>query len=172
MIKFISKVFLFIFVVFSMFSQAGLIETDLTTKNYITYKNIDWAWASPVSIEIFGSNNILKAADTHEGWREIDADELLILKNELTIADFTAKDEFGVEYIIQAVEYWNTYFTHVDQANFEAGKISLNLVTDPGSSLRFYETFYVRDVKVPEPSSIMIFSIALIALSMRKRIAK
>ena len=171
MIKFISKVSLFIFVVFSMSSQAGLIETDLTTKNYITYKNIDWAWASPVSIETFGSN-ILKAADTHEGWRSIDEEELFILQNELTIADFTAKDEFGVEYIIQAVEYWNTYFTHVDQANFEADKISLNMVTDSGSSLRFYETFYVRDVQVPEPSTIMIFAIALIALSMRKRVAK
>lgn len=80
MIKFIFKVSLFIFVVFSTASQAGLIETDLTTKNYITYKNIDWAWASPVSIKVFGTNNILKTAGTHEGWRVIDADELLILQ--------------------------------------------------------------------------------------------
>ena len=34
------------------------------------------------------------------------------------------------------------------------------------------QMFYVRSAKVPEPSTILIFAIALIALSLRKRAIK
>jgi len=112
---------------------------------------------------------------------------------------FTLKDDFGnilkddqdlVQYK-HAIPFWNSVYEDLysgisagggNTDNFKAGEIKSNLTTFTGSFNPFipgpedwyYETFYVRDTpsQVPEPSTIMIFAIALIALSMRKRTAK
>ena len=71
--------------------------------------------------------------------------------------------------------FWNTSLTDVTSVDvdaFNAGLIETYLVGDDNGSSWAYETFYVRDTPsdVPEPSTILIFAIALIALSLRKRI--
>ena len=166
MIKLISKFLVVLSFVTTGVVNADVITTDLTENNYITHNNLNWAWASPVNVQYFYDNE-LYVPEFHEGWRYATDTELLTLINDLTIADFTAQDNS----IIQAVEYWNTSLTNIDEDNFTSGDISSQWTLTPQTQWHF-ETFYVRDVQVPEPSSIMIFSIALIVLSMRKRIAK
>jgi hypothetical protein len=112
---------------------------------------------------------------------------------------FTLKDDLGnilyddqnrVQYK-HAIPFWNSAYEDVYSGsggnvdNFKAGYIKSNVSIYqgvPGSFNPFapvptdwyFETFYVRNTpaQVPEPSTIMIFAIALIALSMRKRLIK
>ncbi|GEM_PF-1670248 len=131
---------------------------------------------------------------------ELSAFIALILDNTDHYLDlFTLKDEFGntlkddqnrVQYK-HAIPFWNSAYEDVYSGsggnvdNFKAGDIKSNVSIYqgvPGSFNPFapvptdwyFETFYVRNTQaqVPEPSTIMIFAIALIALSMRKRTAK
>lgn len=170
MIKFYLKLASFIALFLSSIAHAGLITTDLTEDNYITVGNLDWAWASPVNVPSVMSNTLF-VPTIHTGWRYAVGDELLILQS-LTLSQFEVRDaNNNLLYIKQAVEYWNDLATHIDVDDFNAGMRASTWTTDPANEYN-YETFYVRGVKVPEPSSIMIFGIALIALSMRKRTAK
>jgi len=151
--------------------------------------------------EIYGPTDVFDPA-LNVTWRYAQADELsafiaLILDNTDHYLDlFTLKDEFGntlkddqnrVQYK-HAIPFWNSAYEDVYSGsggnvdNFLAGKINSKVSTFSGSFNPFvaspedwyYETFYVRNTtaQVPEPSTIMIFAIALIALSMRKRTAK
>lgn len=142
-------------------SSAALINTDLTEDDFISYQGIDWAWASPVNIQIWGSNeNELMLPEFHSGWRFATLNELNILKTDLGLAAFMRLDGS----YIQAVRYWNTTFTHVDSGDFFSGYIS----SQWGSGS--YETFYVREsIPVPEPTTLLIFAMGLIGLGLRKR---
>ncbi len=159
-------------------ANAGLITTDLTEDNYINYKNLDWAWASPVNVQYVRDLrdssilNQLYDPTIHTGWRYASLAELYILKTELTLSDFTKQDKDGNSFTVQAVEYWNSNYVRFNTEDFNNDWVNSAWTLNPGIEWN-YETFYVRDAaQVPEPSSIMIFAIALIALSMRKRTAK
>lgn len=181
MIKFTLKSILSILLLISSHVYAGLITTELTDEHYITYKDIDWAWASSVNVEYY-YDNILYAPDAFDrDWRIATEDELNILRNELTLADFTAVNESGETYIIQALQYWNTVLTDVDEQNFIDDLVNSAWPIIIKNEY-YYETFYVRNsaaslddktsAKVPETSTIMILAIGLIGLSMRKRMKK
>jgi len=173
MIKLISKILVVLSFITAGVANAGLITTDLTEKNYINYNGLDWAWASPVNVQINPFDpNVLYAPTFHEGWRFASEIELTILKTQLTIEDFTGIDANGDSFTIQAIEYWNTHYVRFNVEDFNKDWVNSNWTLNPSIDWN-YETFYVRDAaQVPEPSTIMIFAIALIALSLRKRAIK
>jgi len=181
MIKLLLKIYIIslLFVVSS--AQATLITGSLTEDNYISYKGIDFAWVSPVSYQFYYQNELFApdALRVADGWRYATDEELTIIMQELTLDDFTAYDQFNVKYYIQAVEYWNTELTNIDIDDFELGKINSNW--EISGTLKWdFETFYVRSsnvgnngsTPVPEPSTLMIFALGLIALACKKRLFK
>lgn len=176
MIKFTLKLLLPFLLLVSSSAFAGLITSDLTEDDYITYNGIDWAWASPINVTPYYSN-LLMAPEFHDGWRYATEEELNILRTELTIADFTRTDAFGVTYYVEAVEYWNTELTSVDidVDDFNSGKINSMLTLNMPTEWDF-ETFYVRatnaNANVPEPTTLFIFAAGLLGFAIRKRSAK
>jgi hypothetical protein len=187
MIKLITKILVALSIFAASLANAGLITTDLTEDAYITYNNIDWTWASPVNTASWGTNT-LYGPELHAGWRYASLTELDVIRSTLTLSAFTKKDEQNNDVYIQSVEYWNDVFisltedvnpeSSVSITNFIGGYISSDPTYYVNSGLgevNYFERFYVRDIadrptaQVPEPSTLMIFAIALIALSLRKR---
>jgi hypothetical protein len=178
MIKLIKKFVFPLFFLISSSAFAGLIA-DLPKSTYFSQGGYDWTWASPVNVttQNFGGGfgggpaftNTFEDADFHTGWMEFDEiinPDIYALFEALTVGDFTRTDGS----IIHSAVYWNSYYTGVDKTQFDMrkGKKNDNL------PINNYETFYVRNTpsQVPEPSTIMIFAIAIIALSLRKRAVK
>jgi hypothetical protein len=189
MIKFISKFLVVLSIITAGVANAGIITTDLTEDTYITSNDIDWTWASPINVTTRG-NNTLYGPDFHMGWRYATDIELQYLKDTLTLSDFAKKDALGnvvkdslgnVVYI-NSIEYWNTDLTtliagDIDNFNNDAIKSQLSITMPELFTQWYFETFYVRNTvtgntQVPEPSTFMIFAIALIALSIKKRMVK
>jgi len=183
---------------FSNTSNAALITNSslLTSEHYVTYVDvgvtIDFAWASSVNVEYWGdpdldTSNRLYAPDLHQGWGYASASDLDILLNNFDLDDFINTD--GT--YIQAVSFWNTVFDDIvlrlniggvdmvfdgNLSDYTDGKVSSSWVSTgvDGSSIQGggHETFYVRRTitSVPEPSTLMIFALGLIALASRKRL--
>ena len=145
MIKFTFKLLIPALMLFTSSAFANIIVTDFTDNDYITYQGIDWTWASPLNVSLLYTNE-LKAPEFHSGWRYASQDELDILRFELTLADFTRTD----------------------------GSLTSNMPAEWN-----FETFYVRDtvstqpVTVPEPTTLLIFSVGLLGFSsLRQRMSK
>jgi len=193
MIKFFFKTLIFISLFAATSAYAGLISTDVTEDSFITRGDLDWAWASTIHLveyqeEVGATINYLKEADYHAGWRVVSTEKIngvseLDLLRSLTITDFCEYDNgvIDVSTCIQALSFWNTELTaiaDIDISDFNNGWIKSKSAADNTFEENefewMHETFYVRNTvsQVPEPSSIMIFAIALIALSMRKRAIK
>jgi len=150
-----------------------LLLDSLLGINYINYKGYDWAWVSPVNLEDYYGQNILYAPELHKNWMFADQTLLNILKTELTLADFT--DINGNA--IHAAQFFNSEYHYVDKDNFKPESISSEWIAPNAFMASFfgqYETFYIRvhaDSKsVPEPSTLMIFALGLIALASKKRL--
>jgi len=145
---------------------ACIIEEPIPDMLIITKDKYQWVWASAVNTELW-RHNTLRAPDffsERKGWRfATEVDELAELAS-LTLADFTNGNEF-----LHAALYWNTWLMSVSLDAFEDNQIASAWVD--GS---VHDTFYLRDIpsEVPEPSTLLIFAIALITLSLRKRAIK
>ncbi len=192
--KFVVNIFIFIVALsFSSLSQATLI-TNLTTAeldsadysnaedhltsdllgvNYITYKGYDWAWVSPVNLESTGGNK-LYTPELQKNWLFADDALINILKTELTLADFTDVDGN----IIQAVEFFNSNYVHVDTADFNSDFVNSEWTVEGSFMSGLFggqETFYVRDLSatppkpIPEPFTILLFASAFILLHTKLR---
>ena len=177
MIKFTFKLLIPALMLFTSSAFANIIVTDLTDNDYITYQGIDWTWASPLNVSLLYTNE-LKAPEFHSGWRYASQDELDILRFELTLADFTRTNASGASYYVESVQYWNTALTDIDPENFVSNKINSALTSNMPAEWNF-ETFYVRDtvstqpVTVPEPTTLLIFSVGLLGFSsLRQRMSK
>ncbi|WDD98179.1 PEP-CTERM sorting domain-containing protein [Thalassomonas actiniarum] len=163
-------------------ARAALITSDLSADAYIAYQGMDWAWASPDNIQFQGCSgpadaenylahvydnagdvcsNQLMAPEFHENWRYATASELDMLLNDIGLSAFVASNGS----LIQAAAYWNTAYTTVDYRNFLSGYVA----SEWGST--GYETFYVRDHEtlVPEPSTLLLFSLMICLLAFRLR---
>lgn len=181
------KVVIFCLVVLSsFFSHATLISSsvdidDAIDPAYVSYASLDWAWVSPVNEQFWGCqanianaenylvtvlndsgcDNQLLAPEYREGWRYATSVELDMVYNQLGILAFMPTQNT----LIQAASYWNTNFTHVDINDFLSARIN----SEWGNG--FNETFYVRDSNpVPEPSTLLIFAMGLIALASKKKL--
>lgn len=147
--------------------MATPIYTEISPDDYITYKNLDWAWASSVNVQFF-NNNELYLPTIYDGWRFATDNELDILFNELTLADFERSK--GV--YISATKYWNSEIFTISTESFNTNQLAS--YWELGSSLGFtahfpqnwwYDTFYVRDsVPVPEPNVLLLFAFAILSL--------
>ena len=180
MIKLIKKFVFPLFFLISSSSFAGLMQ-DLPESTYYSDGVYDWTWASPVNVTTqvvvgggfgggAGFTNTFEDADFHAGWMDFDEfnnPDIYALFEALTLSNFTRGDGS----IIQSAAYWNTNYTYVNEDKFSTRLGKKNDVLGITDS---FETFYVRVTPsdVPEPSTIMIFAIALIALSLRKRAIK
>lgn len=201
MFKFSVNIFLFIAISLSSFSQAGIITNltqveldnsnfvnaedkltdDLLNINFITFGNWDFVWASPVNIADYYSDNTLYTPDVQKNWdfAENHSDALNILMNVLTVDDFY--DDINNRYI-QGTQFFNTDFHYVDNDDFGNRASQFTAQDNPFRGFyEQYETFFVRAVanrpsqesaSVPEPATLLIFSFALIALSLRSRFVK
>jgi hypothetical protein len=164
------------------------LTSDLLDINFINIGDWDYVWASPVNSEYWDSDgdniydNQLLSADFQLNWQEAEEWQLNLLRS-LGIEAFFNEDTG--EYI-EAVKYWNTGFTGLSSSiadpdaittsDFAAGLISSVF---NGIGIDFADTFYVRaaadrpdPASVPEPATLLIFSFALIALSLRGRFVK
>lgn len=152
------------------------LTADLQGINYITYQGYDWAWASPVNMEAF-AGNVLYAPAVQANWHFADQMLLTMLKNELTIADFTQSNGE----LIHAAQFFNSSFIHVDETNFISDYVSSEW-TEPGdfyaSFYGGFETFYVRNnaagyeeqpTIIAEPISLALFAFAFIILQRKLR---
>jgi hypothetical protein len=168
-------------VIFYCISQqaiAGIITADLPENTYITYGGYDWTWASPVSvtnysydffngIELVPVENYFADPTAHQGWMFI-SDELGILFENLTLEDFTDTNDD----IIHSFSYWNSHFNNVSQAdiiNFDIREYYNLKMLEDGHRAKNYETFYVRVAvtNIPEPLTIVFFTLGLITLTIR-----
>jgi hypothetical protein len=184
MIKFSLKLAGFLALFLSSVVHAGLITSDLTEDNYVTIGELDWAWASSVNVRYDAVlDNTLYDPDFHIGWRYATVSELALFKSNsaLALSYFAYKDVVtGDTAYKHALSYWNSnideltltrqFFIPTDIEDFTEGRVQSAILDSPTHYND--QTFYVRSAQVPEPSTIMIFAIALIALSMRKRAVK
>jgi len=162
---------------------------------------IDWAWASFVSVEKYydviydldgnikvdgnGEDvielvNTLKAPDTIFGWDNASEGELNYFIANVSIDRFINGASF-----ISAISFWNSNKDEViNSTDFEDGSVTGTWVEDSeyraevnlllNNDTSYYDTFYVRrhvQTSVPEPSTLLIFALGLIALASKKRVA-
>ena len=179
----------FIFSFSAVFAaHATLITEDLSEDNYIEYKGLQWAWASPVNAKDWLGVNTLYTPELHSGWRYATDDEMTILKTELSLAHFTRTDEQGDSYYVHAVQYWNDFFTNVTDFNNLINILAMEVASELKETHldlnAYYDTFYVRDIIVDEqehnaptppavvvsaPTSLLLMLIAFFTLVIRAR---
>jgi len=193
-------VIIIFFIFLTSTSNATLITDSslLTSEHYVTYESddviIDFAWASSVNVEYWGdpdldTTNRLYAPDLHQGWSYATDEDLNILFANFELDDFSNGD--GT--YIQAVSFWNTVFDDIvlrlniggvemvfdgNLLDYTPGKVSSEwassgvdgTTTLAGGNETFYVRKTIKSLPVPEPSSIFIFAIALIALAGRRKL--
>jgi hypothetical protein len=173
---------------------------DLLNVKFITLGGWDFVWASPVNIQEYEEilTNTLYAPSVQKNWdfavNHLDALDILI--NQITITHFINPTD---DSIIQGTEYFNSDFHYVNEDDFDQRTYEFTPADADPLTKAFEqqsELFFVRNVAdrpdapnpdepeapglpgagdpvtVPEPTSLMIFALGLIALSVRVRLAK
>jgi len=192
MFKFIKKSSFILTLLLGSFAvNATLMDSSLMTDDhYITVTHddgsvLDWAWVSSVSVNFtyddFGVlENTLFSPDLIEGWELASSTELSYFLLNIDSDDFknTLTDPGnGLDTHKKATYFWNDNFHEVNLDNLNEGDIKSSWVENSeynflGTS--YYDTFYVRTHStdpqpVPEPSTLMIFALGLIAFASKKK---
>jgi len=182
----------------TLITDSSLLTSEHYVTYVGTDVTIDFAWASIVNTEYWGdpslvTTNRLYAPDLHQGWDYATENDLDILFANFVLDDFDNKD--GT--YIQAVSFWNSIFDDIvsrstisirgelietidleNLGHYNRDSVSSFWVST-GENGRYEflsgkETFYVRktntSIPVPEPSTLMIFALGLIALASKKRL--
>jgi len=199
MLNILKIIFVSCLLVCSSNLSATIITTELSDDAYITYNGLDWAWAAPVSIQFNNCDDIvlnqenylttlytessptcenqLLAAAFHPGWGFFDGtrQELLLAMPDLSLFD---DNNGGYK---NAFEYWNTTYSFanfggINAYNITVGRVVSDWTTDAWRANNdnnfYYNVLYVRGTQpqpVPEPSTLLIFALGLIALASRKK---
>ncbi len=200
MIKLFIKISLVLSLLFAGVSQATILPlnvNDLTTDDYIVYNydgvDYDIVWASKVNSERYyelgAGVNTLFSANYRESWSFTTPTQLAWLK-ELTkngeLSNLLTRSDGSY---IHGFQYWNSFYTAPDNTrNIDSGLIGSEWVWNVLDDDTYEEgtmdqaleiiarddvnadTFYIRATKVPEPSTLMIFALGLIALASKKRL--
>lgn len=159
----------------------------------------DIAWASTVNTQKYydfdsGLNvNILYTPGIRTGWDFANDEQLALLKSLAVSGELLTRLTRDDNSFRHAFEYWNDYYTApVGTGNVSAGNVASDWAwrfsggTPTADSLpeafeignvtgSFYDTFYFRvqdngSTPIPEPSTLMIFALGLIALVSKKRL--
>lgn len=197
MFKFLIKVLLS--VSFSFYANASIID-DLSDEQFVQYENLQWAWASPVNVELFYDFGVIantlygpsfeieienEIFSFNHGWRYATNEELnFFVSNNLSELFRIENAAQGFTYI-DAFSVWNSGINYAQATFWDYNIINGGGVASQQSILGetpynpTWNTFYVRDVEsdsaatsVPEPATLLIFSFALIALSFRSKFVK
>jgi len=164
--------------------KANVIYTDVAAQDYITYGDLDWAWASSINVQFYydtnGDINELLAPNIFPDWRFATADEMNFFQNNITLDDFKRADGS----FIVATQYWNTLFFDFNTTDFEYGDTAsewlvgstVNFTTGDFPPNYWFDTFYVRNTinqsptqPVPEPTTLVIISLALLILVIKNK---
>ena len=154
------------FVVFTMIAagtaNADLITDPLPANTYITFNDLDWAWASSLCTVWWpGPGNRLKEPEFHEGWRYATPEEWA---NRPSAEDFLAIPGDPTS-VIHAVPYWNTRSTEPNYYDALRG-----FVTSTHRVEATWETWYVRDSgTIPEPSTPILLAAVVACLACLRR---
>lgn len=166
--------------------------------NFISVNGWDYAWASPVNDENWESN-IFHAPELQKNWQvassftdNTNTQTHIDIIRALGVERFTRLVN-GVETFIHAVQFWNSSFTSLaltdgeesetTSEDFSKGFIvgEIDFYKDPyGDRYNYFDTFYVRNVNdrpteptaptdIPEPQSVMLLALALLALQIKAR---
>jgi hypothetical protein len=176
------------------------LSEDLYFEHTIKGINYDIAWASKVNTQKIyeGINvNILYDPTIRTGWNYADDDQLASLINLADTGLLLKKLTRDDKTLRHAFEFWNDYYTAptdiVGTDDIISGLVASNLawkfpsgiisrdfdLTEyseiTGTDNINYDTFYFRvqdngSTPVPEPSTLMIFALGLIALASKKRL--
>jgi len=162
----------------------------MTDENYIIVdhgeETLAWAWVSNYSVQYYFEDGVLKnefsAADTVAGWREATDTEIGYFKRDIESVSFWDSNTYKYK---SAVSFFNSNPSKgISVSDFDIGDINFTYeeesTMDRFKSYRasgFFDTFYVNDVlpsasapkPIPEPLSIIIFAMALIALQIKMR---
>lgn len=134
-------------------AHASLVLTPLTSADYITVGNLDWAWAAPISSQFYGNNELFQA-NLHAGWREA------------TDLEWANRPNFSAFGTTCAAKYWNTVYTHCDFGDVLAQHWT---TVGPDSA----DLWYVRSQEavgsVPEPTAPALIGVALLGLLAARR---
>lgn len=150
-------------------SQASLVNTPVPSNAYITFKGLDWAWASPVAYDgSFGAGAVDLSVQGGYGWRIPTLAELV---NAPQAQDFVFKGAnvpyLGVDPVSGASNeygdaggdmacaspYFNNTYSHCDFTNGLNGGDGIGWYGTAGAP-RYAESLMVRGVSaVPEPET-------------------
>jgi len=141
-------------------ASAALTAGPLPDTAYITIGDLDWAWVSPVNVQFFLDNELMLPG-YQAGWRFATDLEMASLPS---LADFTRPDSS----YIQASEYWNTVYTHVDAGDYGAGFVASQWGSGAYDEC---ETVYVRDAgnPIPAPGALVLVGAGLLGLVTKRR---
>jgi hypothetical protein len=146
------------------------VEGPLPEDTCITWNNLYWTWASPVSEQETWFEgellNQLYGPSFHDGWRLATEEEWapFFTLDGLDRLNLFTRDDGS---LIESSQYWNTDFIGVDYMDMANGYI------DQGFGAGIYEMFYVRDMNsstVPEPGTILLFSTGLLGIAISRRL--
>lgn len=162
-------------------AQASAVIIDASTiipeeNILLNFNGLDWVYAGPIATEEWGPGNI-EAPEyrASEGWRYATEAEWalrpdwtdFIIGNAIInpISGFSDHSIYRF-----ASQYWSN-FNHIDLSDASVGSITNGF--DIGSLFEAHETWYVRDAHitsdVPESSSIILLSLGLLGLTLRRK---